>query len=315
MTNDSGIVVPVLISRFPFRQHLGYRDIRKDGEEYYERRTKKLLTAKNDLVHGYYVNCGADYVAYCFPDIGVREAQTISRFYTFWVLFDDWIDNMTNQEEVDTLLSDFIRVTKADSVDSRDGYETFSDLLAMAGKRSDKTLELVRYSFLAWCESSRRIREIEINQEQVTYDEYMIVRQANCSMLCIHMSAACADPELAADIEELWESEGFKSAVLYSGKSMALLLDLYNALNPKHTEVTEHANVVRLVKKSLSGDMGWQDAVDRCVSLFYTYEEAMERALDRVSVTHPALARTMREIQGGNVLWMRDMRGLRYIDA
>lgn len=313
MTADSGYAVPLLVSRFPFRRHPGFQEIRSDCEEYYERIVKRLITAKNDVAHGYFVNCGGDYVSYIYPSSGISEAKAIARFYCLWVVLDDRIDNSTNHEEVASLLAKMGDVINAPDTDTHDGYNSISAALTLARSHGGETLTLAQDSLLAFLEATLRIREIEINKERVSHGEYLNLRAINTAMPCMHAFIPLARPELAADMTELSGRKEFERALIYSGKAIGLTMDLY-CLVPKHAEISDYTNAVRIMERDLPAEAGRQEAIDRCASLFQTYEEKMETELKQVALTHPAAAQAMMEVQAGSVLWLGDMRGRRYLD-
>ncbi|MER6548257.1 hypothetical protein [Streptomyces sp. NPDC001250] len=128
----------------------------------------------------------------------------------------------------------------------------------------------------------------------------------------MHVLLVCTSPELAADVEELAGREDFEQAMFLSGRSMGIVLDLYD-MAVTHAEKCDYVHAARIVQRSRPG-MGLQEAVDVRLALFSEYEEEMGRLVDQVAVTHPEVAQAMREVQGGSVAWLGKMRGRRYLE-
>ncbi|MGP3690378.1 terpene synthase family protein [Streptomyces sp. IBSNAI002] len=304
------VSVPVFVSRFPPRLHAEYPEMRRDCREYYEDGLQWLAAEISDLAHGFYVDCGAYYCAYTYPAGDLSSMKVLARFYSFWVMLDDVVDDSTDPRRVALLLD---RLESAFGGERVAGYGAVADLLALAHRRGAKCRDLVRKRFLEWIAVTRRVREIEIEQEPVALEEYMSLRQTSAAMPLMHVFLVCTHPELAAGVEELAGREDFERAAFSSGRSIGIVLDLYD-LAGTHAEKCEYVHAARIVQRS-SPSMGMQEAVDACAALFSDYEEEMARSVYRVAVTHPEVARAMREVQAGSVAWLGAMRGRRYLPA
>ncbi|MER6548972.1 hypothetical protein [Streptomyces sp. NPDC001250] len=173
------VSVPVLVSRFPSRLHPEYPEVRRACEEYYERRLQWLAEKTDDVTHGFYVDCGAYYCAYVYPTGELSSVKVMARFYSFWVMLDDVVDNSTDPRKVALFLD---RLESAFLGEKVEGYDVVADLLAVAERHGVESRKMALGRFLEWIEVTRRLREIEIKQEAVTLEGYMALRQTNAAM-------------------------------------------------------------------------------------------------------------------------------------
>jgi hypothetical protein len=218
------------------------------------------------------------------------------------------------QNESGTFLLDGLSdAVDGNMVDVHDGYESVSAVLSVARRHGSKIIEMMQDMLRAYIESTRRIRKIEINKEHVALEEYLNTRVVNTGMPCMHMFIACTDPDVARDMDSVFGVDAFEKAVFYSGMVIGLVMDLY-CLVPKHAELTEYSNVVRIMKRTLPDGTGWQQVVDSCVSSIDEYEEKLKIELEKIARTHPGVARAMEQVHAGSMLWLSEMRGRRYLD-
>ena len=301
--------VPVLISRFPFRQHLEYRAIRADTEAFYYSFLHDIASRDFDAEHGAYIDTGASYSAYSFPFGDANKLMAVSRFFGPWSFIDDLIDNSLDVRHLNESIARY-RAALGDPPVADGVFKALAEFFA----RPDwdpEALAFCKGEFHRYVDSTQRLRIVEIDRLTIPLTEYLDIRSTNCAMNFCFALAMYAMPNLTESFLDATRLPAFQRAWDCLNRSVGLLLDLYagEALRP---EICRYTHSVRIVQRDAPEPCTWQQAVDRVVALFYAYEAEADAELDRVALTHPDVARALRYTQGGVVLWMRDMRGLRY---
>jgi hypothetical protein len=300
--------VPVLISRFPFRQHLQYPAIRADMEKFYYGSLHDAARRKFDTYHGAYIDTGASFTAYVYPDGDASRLMAVSRFFGPWSFIDDLIDNSVDARYLTDSIARY-RAALSDPHTAEGAFAAIAEFFTR-GDWDPKALAFCKKEFHRYIDSTSRLRMVEIDQQAIPLAAYQEIRSTNSAMNVCFALIVYVMPQLVEPFLDAVGLPAFQRAWTYLNKNMGLMLDLYagEAIRP---EVCRFTHTVRIIHRD-SPECTWQQAADRAVGLFYEYESEADAALGELAVTHPNVARALRYAQGGTVMWLRDMRGLRY---
>jgi hypothetical protein len=306
---ETECTVPVLISRFPFRQHLEYPAIRSDMEQFYRSFLHDTATQNFDAHHGAYVDTGASFTAYVYPGGEADRLMAVSRFFGPWSFIDDLIDNSLDAQHIGDNIARY-RSAVGDPPVADGVFEAIAEFFS----RPDwdpKALALCKREFHRYIDSTWRLRTLEIERQAVPLSTYQHIRSTNSAMNVCFALISYVMPDLVEAFLDAFQLPAFQRAWTHLNKNMGLMLDLYagQSLRP---EVCRYTHTVRIMHRDAPQPCTWQQALDRAVGLFYNYEAQAAAELEKVAVTHPDVVRALCYAEGGTVLWLRDMRGLRY---
>jgi hypothetical protein len=316
MTGEVDYIVPTLISRFPFRQHLKYGELRQHCEEYCQQIYPMLTETGYDLelAKTKLVECGSVWGSYIHPDGDIEVMKVLARWWIAWTVIDDIIDNTTDPKSIDHLLG---LLTSAINGEVINGEAPIAGMFIAAKDFfssdvwSSPARELIKSEMWGYIEATRHIRAIEIEKKTLSYDQYMSIRKRNVTVPALHMHSNFVGPDLSEEMRNIRYSDNFRQALDYSSEAIALMADLYQ-LRGGHEEIAEYTNAVRIIRRWSGGEMAWQQTVDKLVSRFYECEENLEAELDAIAQTHPAVVKSMMFVQAGITLFLRDLRDSRY---
>ncbi|MFF8774287.1 hypothetical protein [Kitasatospora sp. NPDC015120] len=301
--------VPALTSVYSSRLHPGCPAVRADDARFVETVLNPLARTGYDEVRGDYIHVGADYMCEVFPRGQVGRLKLLSRFSSSWAFVDDLMDDSVDAGRIETLLG-----ACADAVLGRPvagpEFQPFADLFAPHAWEPC-VHQLCVEEMLAWLDSVRTMRFVEIGHEVLSVARYLDLRSRNDAVRAVHSLAGYAMPELGPQLCAAASTEDFRHAVRHSAAAVGIALDL-SMVNARRAEITEWAHIVPVIERSQG--LGRQRAIDTAVALFHQHEQKLGDHLAGLGARHPAVATAVRACHAGNVGWIARSRsrGLRY---
>lgn len=303
----STYTAPLLQSRFPYRLHPAQADLQEHSQQVYVRSLE--TRAKHEVVsqQGDHVACAGFYAAYCYPDGDLQRIKDICGFFLQGVLADDLLDNSTDLEYISALIGKYRAAVRGSPHTDLSLIRDFF----INPQWDPAALQLLQAEMNRYLNSILALRRVKIERRSVSVDEYLQSRIINCFMGVMHLITAFTVPNLTEAFLRVSSSKPFTNVLIYSGVSIAALLDMYK-LNGEHAEVCEYTNVVSIMQRASPEPVCLAEAMRRASRLFDEYEGKLAVELERLAGLSTEVAEAMGFVHGGTVEWMARMRGNRY---
>ncbi|CAM1502200.1 Fc.00g041840.m01.CDS01 [Cosmosporella sp. VM-42] len=313
MAHSSTIVdVPVLVSRFPAWCHPQTKNLYGYSKQSCDRSLKSVSEKEVVSHNGMFAACGGLYSAWVYPGGEFEQIKIIADFYSAWVFIDDLIDNTTDMKVVSDLLEN-TRGWVAGIPQGKPGLDFMHRLFTHQSWHPD-ALQLTKKEMHLWLDCTRELRKIEADERVVSVEEYMTYRQTNAAMGMMYLVMVFAMPSMAEDFLKFNElrPEVIRNIFKYCGRSMGIVLDLYK-MNADHAQLCEWMHIAHIIQRVSPTPITLQQAVDKSGELFHEYEDNLAVEYAAVAEFSPTLAKAMKDVHSGSIMWLKVMRGSRYV--
>ena len=309
---DAKFEVPVLISRFPGWSHPQTKQLYGYSKQSCDRSLKEV--SEKDIVshNGMFPACGGLYSSWVYPAGDFELIKVVADFYSAWVFIDDLIDNTTDMSYVSDLLNN-TRGWVAGIPQGKPGLDFMHRLFTHQGWHPE-ALDLTKTEMHLWLDCTMALRKIESDQRVVSVEEYMTYRQTNAAMGVMYLVMTFVMPSVTGEFLQFnkLRPDVVRRIFKYCGRSMGIILDLYK-MNADHAQLCEWMHIAHIIQRASPTPISLAQAVDKSVDLFHELEADLAVEYDAVAEFSPALAKAMRDVHSGSIMWLEVMRGARYV--
>lgn len=285
-------------------EHPQKNDIIADIKQFFHTEAFDIRN-ENTQQYGDYMAAGALYCAYVYPWGDTQKLKSVARYFAYWALVDDlYFDNSTDLNDIRRMKDRFIAAMEETVHEDK----LFAPVHAFCSRPdwSPGTLDLLRNEMKKYLLGTMQLRIAEVQEQLLSVEEYLRYRHYNVAMWVIFAILYDTQDDLELST---FRHPGFAEIFDCSGRCIAVLLDLYN-LRAKKEEKSDYTNLVRVMQRA--ENLEEDDAIRKCIQLFYDYELEMEKACNQLAAAFPREVLYLKYIESGSVRYCTESRKMRY---